>query len=93
MIVAGLLCSTGSSESAEQGVPQGILILDDAGGAASGPFYNDIVSALRGSVNRDPAKQYSIYVEHLDFNRFRGPEYELGLKNFFSTKYKDHLSG
>ena len=74
-------------------MPQGVLILDDAGGAASGPFYNDVVSALRGSVNRDPAKQYSIYVEHLDFNRFRGPEYELGLKNFFSTKYKDHPVG
>jgi len=74
-------------------MPQGVLILDDAGGAASGPFYNDVVSALRGSVNRDPAKQYSIYVEHLDFNRFRGPEYELGLKNFFATKYKDRPLG
>jgi hypothetical protein len=60
---------------------------------ASGPFYNDVVLALRGSVNRDPAKQYSIYVEHLDFNRFRGPEYELGLKNFFATKYKDRPLG
>ena len=93
IILGGLLCSIGSPISAEQAMPQGVLILDDAGGAASGPFYNDVVSALRGSVNRDPAKQYSIYVEHLDFNRFRGPEYELGLKNFFSTKYKDHLSG
>jgi signal transduction histidine kinase len=74
-------------------MPQGVLILDDAGGVASGPFYNDVVLALRGSVNRDPAKQYSIYVEHLDFNRFRGPEYELGLKNFFATKYKDRPLG
>jgi len=32
-------------------------------------------------------------VEHLDFNRFRGPEYELGLKNFFATKYKDRPLG
>ena len=63
------------------------------GGAAAGPFYPAIVSALRGSVNRDPSKQYSIYVEHLDFNRFRGPEYELGLKTFFTTKYKDHPLG
>ena len=67
--------------------------MDDSGGAASGPFYRDIVSALRGSVNSDPSKQYSIYVEHLDLNRFRGPEYELGLKTFFATKYKDRPFG
>ena len=94
IIVAGLLCSIVSSASAEQqAVPQSILILDDSGGAASGPFYKDMVSALRGSVNRDPSKQYSIYVEHLDLNRFRGPEYELGLKTFFTTKYKDRPLG
>ena len=93
IIVAGLLCSIVSSASAEQATPQGVLILDDSGGAAAGPFYPAVVSALRGSVNRDPAKQYSIYVEHLDFNRFRGPEYELGLKTFFATKYKDRPLG
>ena len=82
-----------STASAEQAVPRHILILDDSGGAAAGPFYRDIVSALRGSVNRDPSKQYSIYVEHLDLHRFRGPEYELGLKNFFATKYKDRPLG
>ena len=27
------------------------------------------------------------------FNRFRGPEYELGLKTFFATKYKDRPLG
>ena len=69
-------------------MPRGVLILDDSGGAAAGPFYPAIVSALRGSVNRDPSNQYSIFVEHLDFHRFHGPEYELGLKQFFISKYK-----
>ena len=92
-IVAGLLCSIVSTASAEQAVPQGLLILDDSAGAASGPFYPGIVSALRGSVNHDPSHQYSIYVEHLDLHRFRGPEHELGLKNFFVTKYKDRPLG
>ena len=93
LIVAGLLWSIVSTASAEQAVPQGLLILDDSAGAASGPFYPGIVSALRGSVNRDPSNQYSIYVEHLDLHRFRGPEHELGLKNFFVTKYKDRPLG
>ena len=39
-------------------------------------------------MNRDPSNQYSIFVEHLDFHRFHGPEYELGLKQFFVSKYK-----
>ena len=88
VIAAGLFCSIVSVASAEQAMPRGVLILDDSGGAAAGPFYPAIVSALRGSVNRDPSNQYSIYVEHLDLHRFRGPEYELGLKQFFVSKYK-----
>ena len=90
IIVAGLFCLTVSSASAEQAMPQGVLIMDDSGGAAAGPFYPAIVSGLRNSVNRDPSNQYSIYVESLDFHRFHGPEYELSLKQFFITKYKDH---
>ena len=87
-IAAGLVCSVVFVLSAQQAAPRGVLILDDSGGAAAGPFYANIVSALRGSVNRDPSNQYSIFVEHLDLNRFKGAEYELGLNRFFGTKYK-----
>ena len=93
IVVAGLFCSIVSSASAEQAMPQGVLILDDSGAQRRAHFIRTSVSALRGSVNRDPSKQYSIYVEHLDFHRFRGPEYELGLKQFFATKYKDRPIG
>ena len=82
------ICAIVSPACAQQAVPQGVLILDDSGGAAAGPFYPAIVSAIRGSVNRDPTNQYSIYVEHLDFHRFYGSEYELGLNQFFIAKYK-----
>ena len=88
IIVAGLICAIVSPACAQQAVPQGVLILDDSGGAAAGPFYPAIVSAIRGSLNRDPTNQYSIYVEHLDFHRFYGSEYELGLNQFFIAKYK-----
>jgi signal transduction histidine kinase len=87
-IAAGLVCSVVFASSAQQAAPRGVLILDDSGGAAAGPFYANIISALRGSVNRDPSNQYSIFVEHLDLNRFKGAEYELGLNRFFETKYK-----
>ena len=93
VIVAGLFCSIVSTAFAEQAMPRDVLVLDDSGGAAAGPFYANIVSALRGSVNRDPSNQYSIFVEHLDLHRFRGPEYELGLQRFFVTKYKDRPLG
>ncbi len=90
IIVAGLFCLTVPSASAEQAMPPSVLIMDDSGGAAAGPFYPAIVSGLCNSVNRDPSNQYSIYVESLDFHRFHGPEYELSLKQFFVTKYKGH---
>jgi signal transduction histidine kinase len=93
LMATWLLCLGLSPASAQQAVPRSILILDESAGAAAGPFYAGIVSALRASVNRDPSNQYSIYVEHLDLSRFRGPSYELGLNRFFSTKYKERPVG
>ena len=93
IILAGLICSIVSAASAEQAMPPGVLIMDDSGGTAAGPFYPAIVAGVRSMVNRDPSNQYSIYVENLDFHRFHGAEYELGLKQFFLTKYKSHPLG
>ena len=74
-------------------MPRSILILDDSAGAAAGPFYAGIVSAVRTTVTRDPSNQFSIFVEHLDFNRFRGPEYETAVNTYFSAKYKGQSIG
>jgi hypothetical protein len=90
IIVGGLLFAMVSAVAAEQAMPPGVLILDDSGGPAAGPFYPAIIAGLRGAVNRDPSKQYSIYIENLDFHRFNGPEYELGLKQYYISKYKRH---
>ena len=76
-----------------EAVPRSILILDDFAGAAAGTFYAGVVSAVRTTVNRDPSNQFSIFVEHLDFNRFRGPEYEVALNTYFAAKYKGQSIG
>jgi hypothetical protein len=60
IIVGGLLFAMVSAVAAEQAMPPGVLILDDSGGPAAGPFYPAIIAGLRGAVNRDPSKQYSI---------------------------------
>ena len=92
-IAAWLLCLVLSPASADEAVPRSVLILDDSAGAAAGPFYAGIVSAVRTTVNRDPSNQFSIFVEHLDFNRFRGPEYEVAVNTYFSAKYKGQSIG
>jgi hypothetical protein len=44
-------------------------------------------------LNFGSATQASVYVEHLDLNRFSGPVYEQGLQVYFSAKYRDKPIG
>lgn len=97
-ITAWLLCLALSPAPGDEAVPRSVLILDDSAGAAAGTFaagtfYAGVVSAVRTTINRDPSNQFSIFVEHLDFNRFRGPEYEVALNTYFSAKYKGQSIG
>ena len=67
--------------------------MDESAGAAAGPFYGSIVAAVRSTINREPAAQYSIFVEHLDLSRFRGAAYEIAVKAYLTTKYHDRPIG
>ena len=73
--------------AAATGLPRSVLILDESAGAAAGPFYASIVSAVRSSVNRQPSNQLSIFVEHLDLSRFRGADYESAVTSYLAAKY------
>jgi len=88
-----VLCLTLSPAFANAPLSRSILILDDSAGAAAGPFYASVVLAVRNTVNRDPSNQFSIFVEHLDFHRFRGPEREVAVNTYFRAKYMDQSIG
>jgi hypothetical protein len=51
--------------------PRSILVLHQS--EARGPFYYEIFSALRSSVNASPGPPVGIYVENLDLSRFGWP--------------------
>jgi len=93
VVVSPLACLITPGELAAAPLSQSILILDESAGAAAGPFYAGIVSAVRSTVNRDPSRQFSIFVEHLDLSRFRGPGYEKSLREHFKTKYAEKPIG
>ncbi len=82
------LVSVATPVLAAEPVPRSILILDESAGAAAGPFYAGIVAALRASVNSDPSRQASIFVEHLDLSRFRDAAYQDTLIAFLENKYR-----
>ena len=82
------LVSVATPVSAAEPVPRSILILDESAGAAAGPFYAGIVAALRASVNSDPSRQASIFVERLDLSRFRDAAYQDTLIAFLENKYR-----
>src|SRR6478735_332760 len=93
VIWAGLTCCLLAAPVPARDVPRSMLVLDESAGAAAGPFYAGIVTALRASVNRDAASQASVFVEHLDLSRFRGSDYEAGLKVYLRSKYGENPVG
>jgi signal transduction histidine kinase len=85
------LAFTGPCALAAQPVPRSILYLDQAN--IRGPFYYEIFSELRTTVNASSIPSTTIYAESLDFSRFNGPEYEDSLQAHFRVKYRDKPIG
>jgi signal transduction histidine kinase len=67
-------------------LPRSILVLDPAN--VRGPFYFQIFSSLRSTVNAS-SPPVTIYNESLDFSRFRGADYEESLHAHLRVKYRD----
>ena len=92
LIIAALIaCLASTSVAAESRRPHSLLVLDDAN--ARSPFYYEVFSKLRATVNASPGPPVTIYAESFDFTRFRGQAYEEGLQQFLRTKYGDKPIG
>ena len=74
-----------------QPISRSILVIDQSD--VRGPFYYDVFSALRSTINADSKSPITIHVESLDFSRFSGPEYEESLQRHFRVKYRDKPIG
>jgi len=77
----------GSVAEAQQ---RSVLVLDESSNFGSGGlFYFNLFTAFRTKIANTPASPISVYLENLDFVRFRSADYERNLKPLLETKYGD----
>ncbi len=84
-------CLPGVAAEAELARPRSMLVLIESD--VRGPFYYEVFSALRSTVNVYSQSPINIFVENLDFRRFSGPAYEEGLQVYLRSKYSDRPLG
>jgi signal transduction histidine kinase len=84
VLTAGLLLP---NLVAAQPSQRSVLVLDQS--SAFLPFNAAVANAIRATVNADSRWRISFYSEHLDANRFFGPDYENALVQFLKAKYRD----
>ena len=84
VVFVGLLLPTPvAAEPAERSV----LVLDQS--SAGLPFNTAVASAIRSTINAGSKSPISFFSEHLDANRFFGPEYENEFVQFLKAKYRE----
>ncbi len=84
MVVAGLLLP---GPVAAEPVQRSVLVLEQS--SAGLPFNTALASAIRSTINAGSKSPISFYSEHLDANRFFGPEYENEFVQFLKAKYRE----
>ena len=72
---------------AAQPAQRSVLVLDQS--SAGLPFNAAVTSAIRSTINAGSRSPTSFYSEHLDANRFFGPEYENEFVQFLKAKYRE----
>jgi hypothetical protein len=58
-----------------------------------GPFYQAAYQALRAKLNAHSSRPISIFLEHLELERFGGAGHEMTLKAYLESKYRDQSLG
>ena len=84
MVVAGLLLPRPVAAEPAQ---RSVLVLDQS--SAGLPFNAAVTSAIRSTINAGSKSPISFFSEHLDANRFFGPEYENEFVQFLKAKYRE----
>ena len=84
MVVPGLLLPRLAAAEPQQ---RAVLVLDQS--SAGLPFNAAVTSAIRSTINAGSNSPISFFSEHLDANRFFGPEYENEFVQFLKAKYRE----
>ncbi len=91
IITALIACLASASLATESKRPRSVLVLDDAN--VRSPFYYELFSRLRATVNASTGPPVTIYAQSLDLTRFNGHAYKGALQQFLWTKYGDKPIG
>src|SRR5205823_3240854 len=91
IVVALIACLAPGPLLAAQPAPRSILVFDQSD--TRGPFYSQIFSGLRSTVNANAGAGVTIYLEDLDLSRFNGGAYEESLRVQLEQKYRDRPVG
>jgi signal transduction histidine kinase len=84
IVLAGLLLQR--PVAAEPPPKRAVLVLDQS--SAGLPFNTAVTGSIRSTINAGSKSPTSFYSEHLDANRFFGPEYENDFVQFLKAKYR-----
>jgi hypothetical protein len=84
IMVAGLLLPRPVAAEPAQ---RSVLVLDQS--SAGLPFNTAVASAIRSTINAGSKSPISFFSEHLDANRFFGPQYENDFVQFLKAKYRE----
>ena len=71
--------------------PRSILVLNES--AMVGPFYQAAYKALRSKLTAHSSQPVSIFLEHLELERFGGDRHEKTIKAYLESKYQDQSVG
>jgi signal transduction histidine kinase len=85
IVLTGLLLQR-PAVTAEPLPQRAVLVIDQS--SAGLPFNTAVTSAIRSTINAGSKSPTSFYSEHLDANRFFGPEYENEFVQFLKAKYR-----
>jgi ABC-type uncharacterized transport system substrate-binding protein len=72
-------------------LPRSILVLNES--EMVGPFYSTAYLAMRSGLSAHTSQPVSIFLEHLELERFGGDRHEQTIKIYFSSKYRDQPIG
>jgi signal transduction histidine kinase len=71
--------------------PRSILILNES--EMVGPFYRAIYDALRSKLNAQSPQPVSVFLEHLELERFGDSRHEQTLKVYLESRFRDQPLG
>jgi signal transduction histidine kinase len=90
--IVGLMMSAANADiTVDPIAARSVLILDQT--ASFRPWPTAIIAGMRSVLGGNPDSPITLYVEHLDLHRFRGPEYQENVRRYFSEKYRDRPIG